>query len=172
MRKLSFTSSVYHPGSEDALLGGAASSSGGKESIQAAVGHTKMAQYGVGATGSGSRVKGTISGTLKGYDYKAIYKVYNVKSSESSGVWVFKYQHDTSRDILEKTDGSNREVDLSYDMEFWVEGNDFGINQIYIYYSTIQLKTDTSTKQYIVTNNASASAADSSGNSYDGFTAV
>jgi hypothetical protein len=172
MGNLHFGSPTYHPmDEEEALLGGAGNSTT-NEQITAATGYTKAQQYGIGATGSGSTVYGTITGTLKSNEYKKIYKVYNVPSSKSSGWWVFKYQSDTNRGELKQTFNDSKEIDQDYTLNFSITGNDYGINQIYVYYGTIQLKYKKLTKQYVVTNPASASAADPSGNPYGGFTPV
>ena len=168
MKGLHFHSEVYHPSMDDELMGGAS----GKDQLKVATGYTKAQQFGVGAQGKGSWVEGHIKGHLESFDYKAIYQVYNVKTSKSSGWWVFKYQQSTSTDVLKKTFEDSKKVTLNYDMKFMLEGNDFGINQVYIYYGTIQIQDKTVTKQYVVTNDASASAADPQGNPYSGFKPV
>ena len=39
--------------------------------------------FGITAEGAGPWVEGNITGSLEAYDYKALYKVYNLKDSES-----------------------------------------------------------------------------------------
>lgn len=136
--------------------------------IQAFTGNKAVSNYGISIVGSGAWAKGNIHGSMKGNDYKAIYKVYNVKDSKSCGWWVFKYKEDESHDELKKVFEDSKEVNLEYNLDFEIQGNDYGINAVYITYEVIRLAYNGVSRDFVITNNESAGAVTPDGEKYPG----
>jgi hypothetical protein len=129
--------------------------------------------YGVEAVGSGATVTGTISGSIQAYDYKAIYDVYTLNSSESTQHWFYNYSEDSSQDVLQKTFESSQTTNVDYALTFQLQGNDFGVTAVYITYAVIRLISNGVTKDFVTTNAASAGAANADGSPYAGkFTPI
>jgi hypothetical protein len=124
--------------------------------------------YGVSVVGSGSWAKGKIKGSITAYDYRAAYQVYNLKQSESANYWFVKYSKDTNHDELKKVFETSTTVTTNYDLEFEIQGNDWGISAVYITYQVIRLVLNGVTKDYVVTNPPSSGAQLPDGNPYPG----
>lgn len=127
---------------------------------------------GITVQGSGASASGHITGSLDTYDYKALYSVYNLKDSESAHYWFVSYSKDSSHDQLQKTFESSQTLKSTYDLNFTLQGNDWGITSVFITYEVIRLVVNGVTKDYVVTNNASSGAVDPSGAPYTGFKPV
>ncbi len=136
--------------------------------IEVYKGEQVIKNYGITVQGSGSWVKGTIKGTVKSYDYKALYSVYSLHDTQSTDYWFIKYKNDVSRDKLEKTFEESTTVPLDYSLKFRIQGNDYGINSVFITFKVIRLKMNGMTKDYVVTNPASAGAVTPDGSKYPG----
>lgn len=128
---------------------------------------------GSGALVKGQSVKGQIAGSYTGYDYKALYKVYNLPPSTSAKYWFITYSRSSSTSELKKVNEESHTTSLSYDLEFELQGNDHGITSVFIYYETIRLKINGQTKDYVVTNPQSSGAVSPDGSPYPGgFTPI
>jgi hypothetical protein len=126
--------------------------------------HDKLECY----QGNGAWAKGTIKGTLDAYDYKALYQAYTIKDSESADYWFIHYSKQTSHDDLKKIFEDSKTVKVNYDLEFEIQGNDYGISAVYITYQVIRLALNGITKDYVVTNPPSSGAMLPSDDKYPG----
>lgn len=138
------------------------------EKIEAYSGTQAIEQYGISVAGSGSWVSGSMEGSIKTYDYKAIYEVYEVPTSESTQHWFYKYKKDTSKGELKLVNKETKDIEQKYDLKFQIQGNDWGQSSVFITYQVIRLVMDGKTKDYVVTNNNSAGANNADGSSYGG----
>lgn len=138
------------------------------DKVQAFTGNKVVSNYGITVQGSGAWAKGHIGGNMSGYDYKALYKVYKVDEHKSSGWWVFKYKKDSSHSELKKTFESLRKVDLIYDLNFEIQGNDYDISSVFITYEVIRVVYNGVSKDIVVTNNDSSGATTPDGDKYPG----
>ncbi len=138
------------------------------DKVEVYTGNKAVSNYGITVQGSGAWASGHIDGTMNGYDYKALYKVYNTESHKSAGWWVFKYQEDKSQAELKKTFEQLRKVDLKYDLDFTIQGNDYGISAVFITYEVIRVVYNGITKDCVVTNNDSSGAVTPDGDKYPG----
>ncbi|MEL6721423.1 MAG: hypothetical protein AAFP82_22180 [Bacteroidota bacterium] len=138
------------------------------DKVQVFSGNKAVANFGVTVQGSGSWAKGTIKATITSYDYKALYSVYTLKDSESAKYWFVSYRKDTSHDELKKTFESSKTVTTHQTLEFEIQGNDYGINSVFITYEVIRVTYKGVSKDYVVTNSASAGAMTPSGDQYPG----
>lgn len=139
------------------------------DKIQCFAGTQVTKNAGITVQGSGASAQGTITGSLKTYDYKALYKVYNLQDSVSANYWFVSYSKDESHDELKKAAESSETATANYDLTFTLQGNDYGITSVFITYQVIRLVVDGITKDYVVTNNASSGAVDPTGAPYQGF---
>jgi len=140
-----------------------------EDKIECYSGNRVVNNFGLTASGSGTWVNGTISGTLNSYDYKALYDVYHISDyTESANYWFISYKKDISHDELVKTFEDSKTVALNYNLNFTIQGNDYGINDVFICYETIRLVVNGVTKDFVVSNPASASALSPDGNPYPG----
>jgi hypothetical protein len=124
--------------------------------------------FGITVEGAGAWVKGHIKGTLEAYDYKALYQIYTLKDSESANYWFVSYSKNTAHDELKKVFEDSKTVKTAYDLEFELQGNDYGITAVYITYQVIRLALNGQTKDYVVANPASSGANLPDGSSYPG----
>ena len=145
---------------------------GEHDKIQAFQGTQAVKNYGVSAIGAGAFASGKIKGSLTTYDYKALYSVYTLKDSESANYWFVHYSKDTSHDELRKTFEHSETLTTDYDVDFTIQGNDYGITSVFITFEVIRLVIDGVSRDYVVTNPASAGANNADGTPYQGqFTA-
>jgi hypothetical protein len=141
--------------------------------IQVYRGKSIAKRFGVAVQGSGAKAKGKISGSYTGYDYRAVYQVYNLPSSRSAKYWFITYSKSTSTSELRLVNEQSNTTTLNYELEFELQGNDSGIASVYIYYETIRLKINGQTKDYTVTNPQSSGAVAPDGSPYPGgFTPI
>lgn len=138
------------------------------DKIECYQGNKATNNFGISVEGAGAWAKGHIKGTLEAYDYKALYQVYNLKDSESANYWFISYSKTTSHDELKKVFEDSKTVKTNYDLEFEIQGNDYGISAVYITYQVIRLALNGQTKDYVVTNPASSGAMLPDGNQYPG----
>src|SRR5512135_2156005 len=143
------------------------------DNLQVYRGKSIAKRFGVAVVGSGAKAKGRISGSYVGYDYKAVYQVYNLPSTYSAKYWFITYSRSSSTSELKKVNEESHTTSLSYDLEFELQGNDHGITSVFIYYETIRLKINGQTKDYVVTNPQSSGAVSPDGSPYPGgFTPI
>ncbi len=138
------------------------------DKVQAFTGNKVVSNYGITVQGSGAWAKGHIGGNMSGYDYKALYKVYKVDEHKSSGWWVFKYKKDSSHSELRKAAENLIKMNLTYDLDFEIQGNDYDISSVFITFEVIRLVYEGKSKDIVVTNNNSSGAMTPSGDKYLG----
>ncbi|MCK8481041.1 hypothetical protein [Psychroserpens algicola] len=136
--------------------------------LQAYSGTQAIKQFGIDVEGSGATAKGHLNGKITCYDYKAIYKVFQLDDSESADYWFVTYKKSTSHDELKLVNSNTTTTTVNYDLDFTLQGNDWGQTAVYITYKVIRLTVDGVNKDYVVTNNASAGANNSDGSKYQG----
>ena len=145
---------------------------GEHDKIQVFQGTQAVKDYGVTVQGSGVTASGNINGSLTTYDYKALYQVYTLKDTQSTDYWFVSYNNDTSHDELQKTFEHSELLTTNYNVDFTIQGNDFGIESVFITFQVIRMVLNGVTRDYVVTNPASAGANNADGTKYQGgFTA-
>lgn len=149
-----------------------AADAGEHDKIQAYQGTQAVKNYGITVEGSGVTAHGEISGSLTTYDYKALYQVYNLKTTESADYWFIHYSKDTSQDQLQKTFEHSETLTTNYDVKFDIQGNDYGVESVFITFQVIRIVINGVTKDFVVTAPAAAGANNADGSQYQGkFTA-
>lgn len=143
-------------------------SSGEHDKIECYDGSKAIKNFGISVVGSGAWASGSMKGTIEAYDYKAIYEKYNLQESKSAGIWFAKFREEKSHDELKKTFEESHKVNLDYKLDFSIQGNDYGINSVFICYEVIRLVVNGVTKDFVVTNPASSSAISPDGSTYPG----
>jgi hypothetical protein len=138
------------------------------DQIECYQGNKATNNFGISVQGAGAWAKGRITGTLDAYDYKALYEVYNLKDAESANYWFISHSKQTSHDELKKVFEDSKTVKTNYDLQFEIQGNDYGISAVYITYQVIRLALNGQTKDYVVTNPASSGAMLPDGSAYPG----
>ncbi|MEM7218011.1 MAG: hypothetical protein AAF515_06570 [Pseudomonadota bacterium] len=150
-----------------------AATTGDHQKIQAYSGTKAIKNYGITVQGSGVTGQGEVSGSLVTYDYKALYDVYNLKQSDHRKYWFVSYSKDTSHDELKKTFEKSKTLTTNYDFKFTIQGNDYGVNSVFITLEVIRLEMDGVTKDFVVNNSSSLGANNADGSAYQGeFKAV
>ena len=139
-----------------------------KEEIQTYSGNKVINNFGITASGSGTWVNGELTGSITSYDYKALYEVYNLDTSLETDYWFVKYRNDTSRDELKKTFEDSKTVTTNTKLTFIIEGNNYGINTVFITYNVIRIEYEGETKDYVATNPPNAGAVLPDGTDYPG----
>jgi hypothetical protein len=143
-----------------------------KDTIQVFQGTQAVKNYGITVQGSGVFATGSIKGSLTTYDYKALYSVYTLTDTESANYWFVSYNKDTSHDVLQKTFESSKTLTTNYKVDFTIQGNNSAISSVFITFQVIRVVYNGVTKDYVVTNPASAGANNADGSQYQGsFTA-
>lgn len=149
-----------------------AADAGEHDKIQAYQGTQAVKNYGITVEGSGVTAHGEISGSLTTYDYKALYSVYSLDTSVSANYWFIHYSKDTSQDQLQKTFESSNTLTTNYDVKFDIQGNDYGVESVFITFQVIRLVVNGVTKDFVVNTPAAAGANNADGSQYQGnFTA-
>ncbi|VTR97895.1 unnamed protein product [Gemmata massiliana] len=149
--------------------GGALALSGQEhDKIECYQGTQAVNNYGISVVGAGSWAKGKIGGSITAYDYRALYQVYNLKEGEAANYWFIKYSKEKNHDELKKTFENSTTVTTKYALEFEIQGNDWGVNAVYITYQVIRLVLNGVTKDYVVTNPPSSGAQLPDGSPYQG----
>lgn len=149
-----------------------APSAGEHQKVQAYEGTQSVKNYGFTVEGSGVTASGFLQGSLTTYDYRALYDIYKVDHKQSVDVWFVHYAKDDTQDQLVKTFESSSTFTSNYDMTFTIQGNDYGIESVFITFQVIRLVINGETKDFVVSNAASAGANNADGTPYQGtFTA-
>jgi len=143
------------------------SSADSPSSVKVEKGVSKLKSIEIGVVGDGSMVSGTLKGIVTSYDYKALYKVYNLKDTDSVDVWILNYKRDRSRAELKKTTETSNKVDTHVDLKYELKGNNKNITKVWVGFSVLRLKTESTQKDYSVTNASSAKGQTPDGNEYD-----
>jgi len=113
----------------------------------------------------GFDLEGEIQGRLRSYNFKSLWQVYNLPSSDSWGAWVFKFKHDSSRSVLKEVFHSEQLIDINIDVKFRVSAANLrGVSSLRIGFETLRLKLDGTTKDFTVVNGASGGAKDQNNN--------
>ena len=160
------------PRNTNARMHALAASGSEHDKIQVFHGTQAVKDYGITVEGSGVVASGNINGSLTTYDYKALYQVYTLKDTESTNYWFISYKKDTSHDVLQKAFESSQTLTTNYNVNFEIQGNDYGIESVFITFQVIRMVLNGVTKDYVVTNPPSAGANNADGSPYQGkFTA-
>ncbi|MET9258920.1 hypothetical protein [Amycolatopsis sp. NPDC004079] len=113
----------------------------------------------------GFDLEGEIHGRLRSYNFKALYQVYNLPSSDSWKVWVFSFKHDSSRSVLKETFRNEQLIDVNIDLKFHVAAANLrGVSSLRIGFETLRLEFNGTTKDFTVVNGASGGAKDQNNN--------
>jgi hypothetical protein len=145
-----------------------APAAGDKSTIQVFQGTQAVKNYGITVQGSGVTATGHIGGSLTTYDYKALYQIFTLKDSESANYWFVSYSKSTSHDQLQKVAESSQTLTTNYSVDFTIQGNDLGVQSVFITFEVIRVVYAGITKDFVVTNPASCGANNSDGSTYQG----
>ncbi|BCY13376.1 hypothetical protein [Actinoplanes sp. L3-i22] len=109
----------------------------------------------------GFDLEGRIQGTLRTYDFKSLWTVYNLPSSSGWKVWALSFKKDTSQSVLKETFRSEQLIDVNIDIKFKVSAAALnGVSTLRIGFETLRLQLDGTTKDFTVVNGASGGAKD------------
>jgi hypothetical protein len=136
--------------------------------LQVFRGTQAVKNYGITVQGSGVTAKGSIEGSLTTYDYKALYQTYKLTDNESANYWFVSYSKSSSHDELKNVAEQSQTLTTSYHVDFTIQGNDYGVSSVFITFEVIRLVIDGVTKDYVVSNPASAGANLPDGSQYPG----
>ncbi|WP_409463645.1 hypothetical protein [Amycolatopsis sp. GA6-003] len=113
----------------------------------------------------GFDLEGEIHGRLRSYNFKALYQVYNLPSSDSWKVWVVSFKHDSNRSVLKETFRNEQLIDVNIDVKFRVAAANLrGVSSLRIGFETLRLQFNGTTKDFTVVNGASGGAKDQNNN--------
>ncbi|PWI04866.1 hypothetical protein DIZ27_42700 [Streptomyces sp. NWU339] len=136
--------------------------------VEAYRGFSQQKGFSITVRGSGTWVEGRMTGSITTYDYQALYQIYGLERNQSAGIWCFQWKNNSRTDELRKTFERSEQMTFNYDMKFRIQGNDFGINEFVVGFTTLRIDMDGQTKFFIVPNNASAGAQLPTGGQYPG----
>ncbi len=109
----------------------------------------------------GFDLEGRIQGTLRTYNYKSLWTVYNLPSSSGWKVWALSFKSDSSQSVLKETYRSEQLIDVAIDIKFKVSAAALnGVSTLRIGFETLRLQLDGTTKDFTVVNGASGGAKD------------
>ncbi|WP_406629962.1 hypothetical protein [Amycolatopsis sp. WGS_07] len=109
----------------------------------------------------GVDLDGTIEGDLWTYNYKALWQVYNLPSSDSWKVWGFRFSHDSNRSVLKNTYLNQEQHHFHVSAHFTIKAADMqGVSSLRIGFETLRLQLDGTTKDFTVVNSSSGGAKD------------
>jgi hypothetical protein len=129
----------------------------------------ELSEFGIGAHGSGVFVKGHLKGSITSYDYKALYDVYHITDySQASKYWFVEYKKAVSHDELKKAYENAKTTTVEAVLDFSIQGNDYDISTVFVYYQVIRLEVEGVKKDFVVTNPKSSEARTPSGDPYPG----
>lgn len=112
----------------------------------------------------GFDLEGRITGTLRTYNYKSLWTVYNLPSSSGWKVWALSFRSDSSQSVLKETFRSEQLIDVNIDIKFKVSAAALnGVSTLRIGFETLRLQLDGTTKDFTVVNGASGGAKDQDG---------
>ncbi|GGK73467.1 hypothetical protein GCM10012284_04180 [Mangrovihabitans endophyticus] len=113
----------------------------------------------------GFDLEGRIQGTLRSYNYKSLWQVYNLPSSSGWKVWALSFKKDTSQSVLKETFREEQLINVNIDIRFRVSAAALhGVSTLRIGFETLRLELDGMTKDFTVVNGASGSAWDQNNN--------
>jgi hypothetical protein len=124
--------------------------------------------FSISVRGSGTWVEGRVSGSITSYDYQALYQIYGLERSQSAGIWCFQWKNNSRTDELRKTFERVEQMTFNYDMGFRIQGNDYGVNQFFVGFTTLRVDIEGQTKFFTVPNSASSGAQLPTGGQYPG----
>jgi hypothetical protein len=133
----------------------------GKEVVQS---------YGVEAQGSGAYVTGNIKGTVSCHSMEELYQAYNLSSSANYKVLFARIKADRQRTVLKKVFENSQKVDLQYDLNFILEGNDYDVTGVYVTLKSVILEYDGVKMKFISNRSKDSGAMTEDGENYDGYT--
>jgi hypothetical protein len=133
----------------------------GKEEVQ---------KYGVEAQGSGAYVTGNIKGTVKCHSMEELYKAYNLSKNANYKVLFARIRTDKKRTVLKKVFENSQDVNLDYDINFILEGNDYDITGVYITLRAVILEYDGIKMKFISNRPNDSGAVTEDGDNYNGYT--
>lgn len=112
----------------------------------------------------GFDLEGRIHGTLRTYNFKSLWQVYNLPSSSGWKVWSVSFKKDTSQSVLKETLRQEQLIDVNIDITFKVSAAALqGVSTLRIGFETLRLQLDGTTKDFTVVNGASGGAKDQNG---------
>lgn len=132
-------------------------------------GQEKIQSYGVEAVGSGAYVTGNIKGTVKCHSMEELYQAYNLSSSANYKVLFARIRADRERTVLKKVFENSQEVNLNYDLNFILEGNDYDVTGVYITLKSVILEYDGVKVKFISNRSKDSGAVTEDGGNYDGY---
>lgn len=113
----------------------------------------------------GFDLEGEIHGRLRTFNFKSLWQVYNLPSSDSWKVWVVSFKHDSSRSVLKEVLHNEQLIDVNIDVKFRVAAANLrGVSSLRIGFETLRLQLDGQTKDFTVVNGASGGAKDQNNN--------
>ncbi|MBB1158444.1 MULTISPECIES: hypothetical protein [Amycolatopsis] len=113
----------------------------------------------------GFDLEGEIHGRLRTFNFKSLWQVYNLPSSDSWKIWVVSFKHDSSRSVLKEVFHSEQLIDVNIDVKFRVSAANLrGVSSLRIGFETLRLQLDGQTKDFTVVNGASGGAKDQNNN--------
>ncbi|MDR7277147.1 hypothetical protein [Catenuloplanes atrovinosus] len=113
----------------------------------------------------GFDLEGTIRGTIRTHDYRALYDVYNLPYSAGFSVWGARFKADASRSVLKKTFEESNTVDVVIDIKFKVSAANLnGVSTLRVGFETLRLQVAGTTKDFTVVNGESGGAKDQNNN--------
>jgi hypothetical protein len=112
----------------------------------------------------GFDLEGHIQGTLRSYNYKSLWQVYNLPSSSGWKVWALSFKKDTSQSVLKEVYREEQLANFTIDIKFKVSAAALnGVSSLRIGFETLRLELDGTTKDFTVVNGASGGAKDQDG---------
>ncbi|MBM2620507.1 hypothetical protein JIG36_33860 [Actinoplanes sp. LDG1-06] len=112
----------------------------------------------------GFDLEGRIQGTLRTYNFRSLWQVYNLPSSSGWKVWALSFKKDTSQSVLKETFRSEQLIDVAIDIRFKVSAAALhGVSTLRIGFETLRLQLNGTTKDFTVVNGASGGAKDQDG---------
>ena len=140
--------------------------------LQADTGYTKCYYFELSVTSPDITNTGKVTGKIETYDYKSLYKVYNLGDDATPSQWTYMFNTDPDLKKIKIINESAVKLDMTVDLSYEVKGTGSPAS-IYIYYTTINLVTVNGEKKtYIVTNPSSAYATDQQGHPYSQFKVI
>jgi hypothetical protein len=127
--------------------------------------HNFSSIQGITIQSQGIDLEGTIKIKIRTYDYKVLWRVYNLPCSSSWNVWVGRFSRDSSRSALKKALETETSVDIDIEIRFRVAASALnGVSTLRIGFETLQLQHDGTAKDFPVVNPASGGAKDQNDN--------
>lgn len=126
--------------------------------VQVYKGFHRLANINISVKGSGAWVSGNLRGRVSTNNYEALYQIYQLSASESSRVWFLSWSHERKYDEIKKVFEAAESTFVDINMDYRLQGNDFGITSVSIGYDVIRIDVAGVSKYFTVVNDASAGA--------------